>query len=190
MIESDDRLGRRRVALGLACVLLAVLGVWLRSLYGEFVYDDNLLIRRNPALSELSNWPSVVGRGMWSFLDAHDARHLGLGAIDEAVREQAIDHHAPVAIQRPLREEDEWQGHQEPHVRRRVEQPRLGDVRRQPGQESEEEEGDPGDTDERDGHPVDVARLAADDPEGPHEPERGTASSRPEGADLCGGHGL
>jgi Flp pilus assembly protein TadD len=77
MSSSDDSLLRRRAAFGLGCVLLVVLGVWLRSLYGEFVYDDNLLIRRNPALSELANWPAVVGRGMWSFLDAHDARHLG-----------------------------------------------------------------------------------------------------------------
>jgi len=77
MSASDDPLLRRRAAIGLGCVLLVVLGVWLRSLYGEFVYDDNLLIRRNPALTELSNWPAVVGRGMWSFLDAHDARHLG-----------------------------------------------------------------------------------------------------------------
>lgn len=75
--EPDDSLLRRRIALGLGGVLLVVLGVWLRSLYGEFVYDDNLLIRRNPALTELSNWPAVIGRGMWSFLDAHDARHLG-----------------------------------------------------------------------------------------------------------------
>ncbi len=77
MTESDDPLWRRKAAFGLSCVLLVVLGVWLRSLYGEFVYDDRLLIQRNPALTELSNWPSVVGRGMWSFLDAHDARHLG-----------------------------------------------------------------------------------------------------------------
>jgi Flp pilus assembly protein TadD len=77
MIEIDDQLRRRRAAAGLFCVLLAVLGVWLRSLGGEFVYDDSLLIQRNPALTELSNWPSVVGRGMWSFLDAQDAQHLG-----------------------------------------------------------------------------------------------------------------
>ena len=77
MIAPDESLQRRRAAIGLGCVLLVVLGVWLRSLYGEFVYDDNLLIRRNPALTELANWPAVIGRGMWAFLDAHDARHLG-----------------------------------------------------------------------------------------------------------------
>ncbi|MBK7642271.1 MAG: tetratricopeptide repeat protein [Planctomycetes bacterium] len=77
MFEIDDSLRRRRAAAGLFVVLLIVLGVWLRSLYGDFVYDDNLLVKRNPALTELANWPSVVGRGMWSFLDASDAQHLG-----------------------------------------------------------------------------------------------------------------
>ena len=77
MSETDDILRRRLAAVGLFCVLLGVLLVWWRSLGGEFVYDDNLLIQRNPALTQLSNWPSVVGRGMWSFLDASDAQHLG-----------------------------------------------------------------------------------------------------------------
>src|SRR5260221_3330430 len=77
MIEIDDQLRRRRMLAGLLAVLVLVLGVWISSLGGEFVYDDNLLIRRNPALTELSNWPSVVGRGMWSFLDSQEAQHLG-----------------------------------------------------------------------------------------------------------------
>ena len=77
MIEIDDQLRRRRMLAGLLAVLAGVFFVWMRSLSGEFVYDDNLLIQRNPALTELSNWPSVLGRGMWSFLDSGDAAHLG-----------------------------------------------------------------------------------------------------------------
>ena len=77
MIEIDDQLRRRRAAAGLVCVLIAVLGIWLRSLSGEFVSDDKLLILRNPQLAELSNWPSVVGRGMGSSLDAQQAQPQG-----------------------------------------------------------------------------------------------------------------
>jgi protein O-mannosyl-transferase len=77
MSETDDNLRRRRAAVGLCCVLLCVLGVWLRSLGGEFVFDDNLLIKRNPALTELGNWPQILGRGMWSFLDTQEAAHQG-----------------------------------------------------------------------------------------------------------------
>jgi Flp pilus assembly protein TadD len=74
---ADDTLQRRRAAAALACVLLAVLAAWLRSLSGEFVYDDQLLIVRNPAMAQLSSWPAVLGRGMWSFLDAQDAQQVG-----------------------------------------------------------------------------------------------------------------
>ncbi len=78
MSEPDDTLLlRRRAAAGLGCVLLIVLGVWLRSFWGEFVYDDNLLIRRNPVLSSFAHVPDVLGRGMWSFLDEGEAQHLG-----------------------------------------------------------------------------------------------------------------
>lgn len=77
MSELDDTLQRRRVLAALACVLLIVALVWLRSLWGEFVYDDNLLIRRNPHLASFAQLPQILGRGMWSFLDAGDAEHLG-----------------------------------------------------------------------------------------------------------------
>jgi len=77
MIEIDDQLRRRRAAAGLVCVLIAVLGVWLRSLSGEFVSDDKLSILRNPELTQLSNWPSVVGHPSGASLDAQTGQHQG-----------------------------------------------------------------------------------------------------------------
>ena len=51
----------------LALVLAATLLVHVRSLAGEFVYDDEHLIVRNPLITELSNVGRIFSSGYWDF---------------------------------------------------------------------------------------------------------------------------
>jgi len=67
----------RPATIGLAAVLLAVLGVWVPALFGGFVYDDHLLILANPSVSGWDRIGDALGSGMWGFLDADEAAHLG-----------------------------------------------------------------------------------------------------------------
>jgi|688.fasta_scaffold01819_30 tetratricopeptide (TPR) repeat protein len=69
--------GNRPLMLGLAAVLAAIAAVWIPALFGGFVYDDHLLILANPGVSSWSHLGDALGSGMWGFLDADEAAHLG-----------------------------------------------------------------------------------------------------------------
>ena len=60
-----------------ALALLATAAVFWRSLGGELVYDDLLLIGRNPRITELANLPELFGRPYWDFLGPGDASQTG-----------------------------------------------------------------------------------------------------------------
>jgi len=57
--------------------LLATAAVFARSLAGELVYDDLLLIARNPALGDLANVPSFFARPYWDFLEPGSTEQIG-----------------------------------------------------------------------------------------------------------------
>lgn len=67
----------RSSALALSAALVLVAAVWVPALFGGFVYDDHLLILANPSLSGWDRLADVLGTGMWGFLDADEAAHLG-----------------------------------------------------------------------------------------------------------------
>lgn len=58
-----------RSAWVLAGVLVAALAVFARALGGELVYDDALLVARNPDLGSLASVPRFFARPYWGFLD-------------------------------------------------------------------------------------------------------------------------
>ncbi|MEX1023978.1 MAG: tetratricopeptide repeat protein [Planctomycetota bacterium] len=67
-----------RFPLALVLAALAVVALaFARSLQGELVYDDLLLIARNPALADLGELRSVFGRSYWDFLAPGDAQSIG-----------------------------------------------------------------------------------------------------------------
>ena len=57
-------------------MLLTVL-VYARALSGELVYDDLLLIGRNPLLSDLRHVPELFTRPYWDFLGPGNAEQIG-----------------------------------------------------------------------------------------------------------------
>lgn len=61
----------------LAGVLLATALAYVRSLSGELVYDDRLLIARNPLIADLANLTQLLGSGYWDFLAQQHAEHIG-----------------------------------------------------------------------------------------------------------------
>ncbi len=64
--------------LGLLVLTLGVVAlVHGAALGGELVYDDLLLVGRNPALRSLARLPEALGAAYWSFLDADSAARIG-----------------------------------------------------------------------------------------------------------------
>jgi len=61
----------------LALALLATAAVFWRSLRGDLVYDDRLLIERNPLIADLANLPRLLARPYWDFLAPGDASQIG-----------------------------------------------------------------------------------------------------------------
>ncbi|NOT30679.1 MAG: tetratricopeptide repeat protein [Planctomycetes bacterium] len=74
--EGASGLGRRDW-LFLVTILLATLALYARSLAGELVYDDLLLIARNPRITDLANLPQVFGSGTWDSLGPQEAQYIG-----------------------------------------------------------------------------------------------------------------
>ena len=61
----------------LALVLFATLGLYLRALGGEFVYDDKLLIERNPSITSLTDPIGLLFSPYWDFQDPGNALQIG-----------------------------------------------------------------------------------------------------------------
>jgi Flp pilus assembly protein TadD len=66
----------RRDWICLAAILLVTTVVHARGLHGELVYDDKLLIARNPQIASLANLPRIFTSGYWDFLDVREAQHI------------------------------------------------------------------------------------------------------------------
>jgi tetratricopeptide (TPR) repeat protein len=67
----------KRDGIAVLAILLATLAVYWRALSGELVYDDRLLIARNPLIADLTNLPRLFTSGYWDFLDLGEAQHIG-----------------------------------------------------------------------------------------------------------------
>jgi tetratricopeptide (TPR) repeat protein len=67
---------RAALALALAAGLGAAL-LYSRALAGELVYDDLLLVERNPALASWSGLARAFSGAYWDFLDAESASRIG-----------------------------------------------------------------------------------------------------------------
>jgi tetratricopeptide (TPR) repeat protein len=76
-VPPASRPGPSRAWLVLAGVLLATALAYVRSLSGELVYDDRLLIARNPLIADLGNLPRLLVSGYWDFLAQEHAEHIG-----------------------------------------------------------------------------------------------------------------
>jgi tetratricopeptide (TPR) repeat protein len=63
--------------IALAAILLVTLAVYARALSGALVYDDRLLIERNPLIADLHNLPKLFTHGYWDFLDLREAQYIG-----------------------------------------------------------------------------------------------------------------
>jgi tetratricopeptide (TPR) repeat protein len=57
-------------------VLLVTAALYARSLAGELVYDDRLLIARNPDIADLARLPALFTHGYWDFLGPRDAEYI------------------------------------------------------------------------------------------------------------------
>lgn len=68
---------RKREGIALFAILAATLVVYGRALSGELVYDDRLLIARNPLIADLANLPRLFTSGYWDFLDLREAQYIG-----------------------------------------------------------------------------------------------------------------
>ncbi|MFT5292305.1 MAG: tetratricopeptide (TPR) repeat protein, partial [Planctomycetota bacterium] len=68
---------RKRARLLLLLILGITFGLYLRALGGEFVYDDELLIERNPAITTLSDPIGLMTSPYWDFLDPDNADQIG-----------------------------------------------------------------------------------------------------------------
>lgn len=58
-------------------ILLATALVYGRSLRGELVYDDLLILQRNPLITSLANLPQIFSSSYWDFLDADSRSVVG-----------------------------------------------------------------------------------------------------------------
>lgn len=58
-------------------ILIATAAVFARGLAGELVYDDRLLIGRNPLIADLANLPRLFTSGYWDFLDIRETEYIG-----------------------------------------------------------------------------------------------------------------
>jgi tetratricopeptide (TPR) repeat protein len=66
-----------RTLLLLLAILAVTAGVYRRALTGDLVYDDLLLVARNPLIADLANVPQLFGQAYWDFLDAKQASSIG-----------------------------------------------------------------------------------------------------------------
>jgi len=77
-VQGSQTDGRGRTGrLWLLAILAATAAVYLRALAGELVYDDLLLIARNPSITDLSSLPRLFTSGYWDFLDLREAQYIG-----------------------------------------------------------------------------------------------------------------
>jgi len=58
-------------------VLAVTLAVFWRALSGEPVYDDLLMVGRNPWIRDLARLPDLLTRGYWDFLEPEKAQDIG-----------------------------------------------------------------------------------------------------------------
>lgn len=63
--------------LGLLVALAAAALVHARGLAGELVYDDLLLVARNPLVTDPARFWDLFTSGLWDFLDPEEARRIG-----------------------------------------------------------------------------------------------------------------
>jgi tetratricopeptide (TPR) repeat protein len=61
----------------LAGVLIISFAVYFNSLDGEFVYDDQLQILKNPTIKDTSNIPKMFTQSVWQFLNPADKEAAG-----------------------------------------------------------------------------------------------------------------
>ena len=77
LTTSPASLGGFRAWLWLAAILIATAAVYGRALGGELVYDDVLLIARNPFIADLANWPKLFTGSYWDFVGLKEAQYIG-----------------------------------------------------------------------------------------------------------------
>lgn len=75
-VERRDA-GRGVTGAVLAAVLAVVALVYARALAGELVYDDLLLVARNPALASWENLSAAFGGAHWDFVEPDQAQRVG-----------------------------------------------------------------------------------------------------------------
>ncbi|HEY7546579.1 MAG TPA: phospholipid carrier-dependent glycosyltransferase, partial [Blastocatellia bacterium] len=61
----------------LAGVLIITFAVYFNSLDGQFVYDDQLQILKNPTIKDTSNIPRMFTQSVWQFLNPADKEAAG-----------------------------------------------------------------------------------------------------------------
>lgn len=76
-IAAGDPFRVRRPVLALLILAAAIALVLGLAVRGQFVYDDLLVVQRNPLLSSLANLPRIFGSSYWDFLDAESAARVG-----------------------------------------------------------------------------------------------------------------
>jgi Flp pilus assembly protein TadD len=67
---------RERILLIIALAITAL--AFFNSLNGEFVYDDQFQILKNPSLSSLANIPKMFVQSVWQFMNASSPDAVGL----------------------------------------------------------------------------------------------------------------
>ena len=72
-LPPTDRAGR----LVLAVALVAAAALYARGVSNELVYDDLLLVARNPLVTDPARFWDLFSSGLWDFLDPEDARRIG-----------------------------------------------------------------------------------------------------------------
>jgi Tfp pilus assembly protein PilF len=95
----ERREGSSRDWIGLLAILFVTAAVYARGLDGELVYDDTLLIARNPLITSLANLPKLFGSGYWDFLDVREAQYIGYWRPLTAIVQALV---WPLAGSRPL----------------------------------------------------------------------------------------
>ena len=95
----ERREGSPRDWIGLFAILLVTAAVYARGLDGELVYDDTLLIARNPSITSLANLPRLFSSGYWDFLDVREAQYIGYWRPLTAIVQALV---WPFAGSRPL----------------------------------------------------------------------------------------
>jgi tetratricopeptide (TPR) repeat protein len=84
-----ERRGKRRALCLLAAILLVTVAVYARSLAGELVYDDRLLIARNPLIADPVHFWRLFTSGYWEFLGL-EAQEIGYWRPLTAIVQAAV----------------------------------------------------------------------------------------------------